>query len=221
MSAPNASFASSTYTPDQLIARRPELLSSRSITLVSGQNLARGAVLGKITADTVPTTGTADGGNTGNGTMGSVAAGGADIQAGTYTIRCFDAVTNAGLFEVVAPDGTVVGIAEAAVAFTSSHLDFTIADGGTDFVVGDQFTVAVSGSGKYTLSAAAADDGSATPDLILAQATDASSGDVVTIAYDRGDFDENEITLGSGHTAASVREGLRTKGIFLVPSTTP
>lgn len=78
----------------------------------------------------------------------------------------------------------------------------------------------ITASGKYTLSLSASGDGSETPDLILAEATDASGGDVVTIAYERGDFDENEITLGTGHTIASVQEGLRAKGITLVPSTT-
>lgn len=215
-----ASFSSSTYTPDRLVAGDPARLLSRSITLLSGQNLARGAVLGKQSTATVPTTGTAGGSNTGNGTMGSVAAGGTDLIAGTYTARCIEAATNAGDFEVIDPDGDVIGIATVGVAFTSSHLNFTIADGSTDFAVGDSFTVAVATVDKYKLSAAAAVDGSQVPDLILAEATDASSGDVVTVAYERGDFDENEIVLGSGHTAASIREGLRKKGINLVPSIT-
>ena len=46
-----ASFATEgTYTPDGLIAGNSELLVSRKVTVISGQNLARGAVLGKITA---------------------------------------------------------------------------------------------------------------------------------------------------------------------------
>jgi hypothetical protein len=74
----------------------------------------------------------------------------------------------------------------------------------------------ITASGKYTLSASGATDGSETPDAILAEDTDASAGDVVTIAYFRGEFNENALTLGSGHTADSVREGLRQKGIWLV-----
>lgn len=120
-----ASFGSETFNPDRLIAGDPARLLARSITLEEGQNLSRGAVLGRITA-----------------------------------------------------------------------------------------------SSTYALSATGAGDGSETPDLVLAEDTDASAGDVVTIAYERGDFDENEIVLGSGHTADSIREGLRAKGINLVPSTT-
>ena len=76
----------------------------------------------------------------------------------------------------------------------------------------------VTASGKYKLSAAGAGDGSETPDAILAEATDASSGDKQTVAYFRGDFNENQVTLGAGHTVDSIREGLRGKGIWLVPA---
>ena len=118
-----ADYTSTAFTPDRLIAGNAAQLVSRSITLISGQNLSRGAVLGKITA-----------------------------------------------------------------------------------------------SGKYNLSLSAAVDGSQTPDLILAVDTDASAGDAVTIAYSRGDFDERAVTLGTAHTADSIRETLRGKGIVLVPT---
>lgn len=119
-----ASFDSTAYSPDQLIAGNAHLLVGRSVTLISGQNLERGAVLGKITA-----------------------------------------------------------------------------------------------SGKYTLSLSASSDGSQTPDLILAEDCDASAGDASALAYARGDFNVNALTLGTGHTAASIREGLRAKGITFVNAT--
>jgi hypothetical protein len=118
-----ASFSSDAYAPDRLVAGNSHLLVARSITLTSGQNLVRGAVLGKVTADD-----------------------------------------------------------------------------------------------KYLLSLSAAADGSQTPDLILAEDTDASAGDKTTIAYSRGDFNELAITLGADHTTDSVREGLRAKGIVLIPA---
>jgi hypothetical protein len=116
-----AAFTSDTYTPDRLIATNPGLLNAVSITLISGQNLARGALLGKITA-----------------------------------------------------------------------------------------------SGKYTLSLSAASDGSQVPDAILVDAVNASGGDVVCPAYNRGDFQAQAVILGASHTVASVREGLRAKGITLI-----
>jgi hypothetical protein len=75
---------------------------------------------------------------------------------------------------------------------------------------------AITDESKYILSLAAATDGSQTPDLILAEDCNASSADKVTLAYARGDFNTSALTLGTGHTVASIREGLRTKGITLV-----
>lgn len=118
-----ASFASETYAPDRLVAGNHHLLIGRSITVVSGQNLVRGAVLGKITT-----------------------------------------------------------------------------------------------GGKYTLSLSAASDGSQTPDLILAEDCDASAGDKTALAYVRGDFNANALTIGTAHTVDSITEGLRAKGITLIPA---
>lgn len=75
----------------------------------------------------------------------------------------------------------------------------------------------ITASGKYNLSLAAANDGSETPDLILAEDTDASGGDKQTVAYFLGNFVESRLTIGTGHTANSIREGLRVKGIQILP----
>ena len=116
-----ASFTStSSVAPDSLIIRDGMPVNSRSITLISGQNLTRGAVLGRITA-----------------------------------------------------------------------------------------------SGKYTLSLSAAVDGSQTPDLILAEDTDASGGDKTTTAYESGAFNQDKLVLGASHTLASIQEGLRAKNLVL------
>lgn len=49
MTAPRASFGSTTLDTDRLIAGELPILT-RKVTLASGQNVARGAVLGRITA---------------------------------------------------------------------------------------------------------------------------------------------------------------------------
>lgn len=112
-----------TYAPDKLIAGNAHLLVGRKVTIISGQNLTRGAVLGKITA-----------------------------------------------------------------------------------------------SSKYNLSLSGAADGSQTPDLILAEDCNATSGDKVALAYARGDFNANALTIGTAHTVASITEGLRAKGITIIPA---
>lgn len=116
-----ASFSSDIFEPDALLAGNTGLLLSKKVTLLSGQNLTRGALLGKITAN-----------------------------------------------------------------------------------------------GKYLLSLAAAGDGSEVPDAVLAEDADASAGDIEALVFYRGDFNQNAMTFGGGHTAATVREGLRSKGISLI-----
>ncbi len=114
-----------TYTPDALVAGNAHLLVARTVTIASGQNLKRGAVIGKITT-----------------------------------------------------------------------------------------------GGKYQLSLSAASDGSQVPDLILAEDCDATGADAKALAYSRGDFNANALTLGTAHTVASITEGLRAKGIALLPAVT-
>lgn len=90
---------------------------------------------------TVPSTGSA-GSNTGNGTCESVADGGS-AKPGTYTLTCIAEATDGGSFDVVDPDGVSIGTAIVGTAFTSDQIDLTLTDGGTDFAVGDTFTIDV------------------------------------------------------------------------------
>ena len=76
----------------------------------------------------------------------------------------------------------------------------------------------ITASGKYLLSVSAATDGSEAPDLILAEDVDAAAADASALAYARGDFNARALTLGAGHTTGSITEGLRAKGITLLPA---
>jgi hypothetical protein len=76
----------------------------------------------------------------------------------------------------------------------------------------------ITASGKYVKSLSASSDGSQTPDVILAEDCDASAGDKEALFYPRGDFNAGELTLGASHTVASITEGLRVKGIVILPS---
>lgn len=217
------SFASQSFTPDRLIAGPSDELRSRQVTQLTGQNLTRGTVLGKITMGAASAA-AKGGGNTGNGTitMDATTPIRANAQPGIYTVRNISAVVNGGVFVVIAPDGRQIGnpaitIGAGGTGAFDDQIKFVLTDGATDFALGDGFDVTIAaGSGKYIKSLAAAIDGSQVPDLILAEDTDATSADKVTVAYYSGDFNENSITLGAGHTADSVREGLRIKLINLV-----
>ncbi|MBT8085964.1 MAG: head decoration protein [Woeseia sp.] len=72
--------------------------------------------------------------------------------------------------------------------------------------------------GDLTLSLSASGDGSETPFAILAADCDASGGDTECLVYIAGNFNEAALTIGTGHTADSIREGLRGIGIIIQPA---
>jgi len=82
----------------------------------------------------------------------------------------------------------------------------------------------VTATGEYVLCAAhdggepptAITDGSEAPLLILAESVDATSAPTQALGYKRGDFLASQVTLGPGHTVASIAPTLRALGIFLV-----
>ena len=73
----------------------------------------------------------------------------------------------------------------------------------------------ITASGKYTLSLSASADGSQTPAVILLQDTDATSADKGAPVALTGAFNERAVILGTGHTIASIKAGLRALSIFL------
>lgn len=71
-------------------------------------------------------------------------------------------------------------------------------------------------SGKFNLSLSAAIDGSEVPVAIVAEDVDASGGDVTNVpVYIKGEFNENSLTLGTAHTIASIKDGMRDVGLYL------
>lgn len=68
--------------------------------------------------------------------------------------------------------------------------------------------------GKYTVSLSASSDGSQVPNAICAEDL-VLAADADAMIYLSGDFNQNAMTFGTGHTADSVREGLRDLNIYL------
>jgi hypothetical protein len=198
------------YLPDQLIAGDLKLVSD-SVTITGGADLVRGSLLGMV-ALSVPTTGTATGGNTGNGTITAVSAG-AKTKIGTYTIR----FTGATAYTIVNPNGIELAPGTAAGAYTDAELNLTFTAGGTPMAAGDSFTVAVAaGSGSYKLSATAATDGSQNPVAVLADAAlcATNGADQTCGIYLMGEFNSNAMTFGTGWTAASAKAAVP-PGIYI------
>lgn len=156
------------------------------VTILSGTAAFEiGMVLGKITRGAA-TSAAKSGGNTGNGTLTvdgttPVKAG---AKTGVYTVRFTAAATNNGTFRVTDPDGFVLGdvvMAGGAGAF-DNDIKFAVADGATDFIVGDGFDITVAaGSGKWGRYNPTANDGREVARGVALQGCDASAADVADV----------------------------------------
>lgn len=200
------------FTRDNLVIREGE---SEQGTIALGQNLERGALVGKITKSAgTPVAGV---GNTGDGTVTGFALG-AKSQLGNYLLECIAEAADGGTFSVIAPDGSRLADATVGTPYINQQVEFTVNDGAEDFDVGDTFTLPVDyGSGEFILSLASAVDGSQEGKnmRILAKDADASTEAVTRILYKTGTYNENAVTFGTGHTASSVKQGLYEVGIHL------
>lgn len=98
---------------------------------------------------------------------------------------------------------------------------------GADDIIGKGITLAagsnlqrgtvlgvITSSGKYVAATGSASDGSQTPTAVLAEDTNASAGDVKTIAYFEGTFVEGRLILGDAMQIGPVRAALRSVGIY-------
>lgn len=151
----------------------------------------------------------AGGSNTGNGVMGAITVTN-DAKPGDYAVKVTKAGTNVGDFQVVDPDGYVVGNGTVAVAFSGGGLAFTLADGSTDFAVGDEFTITVAaGSGNYAMHDVDGIDGRDSAVAILFDAVDATSAAVSGVGITRAaEVNADEITWKTG-----ISDGNKTAGI--------
>jgi len=142
------------------------------------------------------------------------------VQEGVYTLKVTKAAANAGDFEVIDPQGDVIGIGTVAVAFSTGGLAFTLADGAADFIVGDTFAITVAaGSKKYVEHNAAATNGSQRAAGILFDAVDATLADKPGLAIIRfAEVNGDEITWKTGISApdkAAGIESLKALGVII------
>jgi hypothetical protein len=174
------------------------------VTILAGSGAERalttGMVLGRVTKGAA--VGAAVAGNNGDGTITAAPAVGQAAKPGVYRIVCIEPATNGGKFSVEDPDGILVGIAAVGTEF-ATQLTFTIADGATDFVAGDAFTITVAaGSGKVKQIDFSATDGSDVACGLLTEPATAPDGaDRSAVAVVRNAIvSANGITWPSGAT---------------------
>jgi hypothetical protein len=159
----------------------PNRISRDEGILASGASIAvsiPGLVVGRIAVGAA-TPAAKSGGNTGNGvlTMDGTTPVLAGAKPGVYTARLITAAANGGTFRVIDPDGFVLGDVAVGATF-SNDIKFAVADGATDFVVGDGFDITIAtGSGKYAPLNLGANNGSEKPVAILLETVDASAAD--------------------------------------------
>lgn len=152
----------------------------------------------------------------------TISDGSIDFEVGDeFTVVVSEADSNVGTFKVLTPSKERLNDATVGVAYVSDHVNFTIADGSIDFVVGDSFSLPVAaGSGYRNKSLLAAVDGSEVPESIAVAAVDATLATKTSTAYVYGQFNTSSVTYGTGHTFANAKDALRKTGIFLTEVST-
>ncbi len=140
----------------------------------------------KVTAGalTVPATGTADGGNTGNGTV-TVVTGDTGSVIGSYLVTCVEALAGGGVFHVTAPNGDLI----ERVKITAGAL--TVPSTGTG-----------TGTGNGTMTSVTGDAATVPGTYRVECVETVTNGGVFIVRAPNGDvFDRVEITAGAGGTA--------------------
>ena len=205
-------FYSSDYGPNRLQEDTRDTLTEEVMLAPDTDDRPQGLVVGRSAADTIAAA-VRGAGNTGNGALSAHAIGGALAMNGTYRATARTAGATAS-WEVWAPDGSYVGRATTGTAFSSRHINFTIADGSNNWAVGDRVSWAVSGA-VWRACVAGAVDGSGDPRGILIRDVPGAAGSAeirlpVAVA---GRFDPGSVLLEDGHTVEAVRLALIARGI--------
>ena len=139
---------------------------------------------------------------TGTGVVSSFTLG-QDAQLGTYRVQLL-ATSATAEFEVIAPDGSKLKRGQVATAYASSHVNFTLANGGT-MTTGDYFNFVVATHTKQIVAwDPTATDGSQDPAGVLFKAVDASSAATAgTIVSRFAEVNGSLLAFKSGISAAA------------------
>lgn len=210
------------YGGEFLISKANGNRSMNKGILAASQVVLAGTLLGLVSIGALSAVGAAVAGNTGNGTITASPTVAAGTPAGVYRATCIEPGANVGSFRVEGPDGVEIGTAVVAVAFAGGGLGFTIADGATDFVAGDSFTITVTDAaataeGQYKVHNPDATDGTQTVAAIAWDATTTGVGETaaITVVDCDAEVDSARIDWGTLDTdeKAAATADLRALGI--------
>lgn len=182
------------------------------INFGTAQTHAEGEILArKYVADVV--TPAADGGNTGDGVLGAAALGvGGPALVGAYNLECVEAVTNSGRFKLEDPNGKlltsqIVVPVSGNISFEGCGLKFNLADGATDFIVGDKFSLTTTVDGALYKLDLDAVDGLAEPVALMPQArTEASAANYPMAVLIKAQVRKAILETGAGITLSKALE---------------
>lgn len=203
-----------------IIAEAPHMHCRDAISIPASQTVVAGQVLGRriVAAALAAVTSAvaADAGNTGNGvfTLDGAAPVAQGAKDGNYRAVCVAVAANSGTFAVFDPSGVEIGRVVVGATF-NNQIKFVIADGATDFVVGDAFTVTVGAADtqyEYLPLNLTAVDGTQNVAGIAVQGittSDAASGSIAGLVRGPADVRGVNLTWPAGITAAQKAEGLR------------
>lgn len=186
--------------------------SRDQVTVALSQTILAGQVIGKVAVPSgITSSGTADAGNTGNGTLTLDASNPVDTgaQDGNYRLVAL-APTE---FEVLDPKGINIGRVATGATF-ANQIKFVVAAGGTAFAVGDAFTVTV---GRESVQATdeqvkpwtpSATDGSQNPTGIMVYpvTTDGTATKLGTMLARHSEVRLSDLTFGGSPSAAQQKE---------------
>jgi hypothetical protein len=161
--------------------------------------LPAGVVLGESNASSAVYS--ADPGNTGTFTCGSITVGAAAL-IGVYTIE----FTAATAFEVFLPTGGLLGTGSTGSSFNTGGLTFTLTAGGVAAVAGDHAQITTSGpTGLWAPLNLESIGGLEIAAGILFNETDASQGNtLVTIISRDCEVNQSELVFPLGATTAEI-----------------
>lgn len=179
-------------------------------TLLAGTILARRTVAIAVVA--------AAGANTGDGTvtLATVVAGPVVPLVGAYVLAVTTAVANGGVLQLVDPNGAIVASdlimtvgAGAATVFEAAGLEFTVTDGGTDFIVGDSFTLTVAADGKLVPYAIAGAGGVQLPlAVLLNELTSTGAGDLPDRPIIAGRVRRGDLVIDADGDASNLTDAI-------------
>ena len=141
---------------------------------------------------------------TGSGAMSGITLG-KYVQLGTYRVTVM-ATSSTGELQVIAPDGRKLAYGKIGTAYTSDHVNFSVADGGT-MTAGDYYNIIVANqsavTGYYYAYDPTAVDGTQEPCAVLVEPASAASVAASANALVRlGEVKSDNLTWKATVTAA-------------------